>query len=259
MQPNLSLRTQEYKTKLTKLHRREWSIWGTSLTIMLCLIVGLISLSFTAVRRDSNVLESIGGLTILIALFGCYSTYEKFLINRLRLEIAQNHANSALWREIALIDPLTGLANRRYVERRLREEILRSQRKGYPLTLVMFDLNDFKQINDRFGHAAGDMVLQSFAECLRKLARETDVAARLGGDEFVLLLTECDSAQAQAIVKRLRPGDVNLDGQTMPIRFAVGWRQYQSGEHAEDLMKCADEALYQDKRTGKSAERTPSS
>ena len=155
----------------------------------------------------------------LIVLFGVYLTYEKLLINRLRLELAQNQSSSALWRDLALIDPLTGLFNRRYAEKRLKEEISRSQRKGYPLTLVMFDLNDFKRINDQFGHSAGDVVLKAFSDCLSKAVREADLAARLGGDEFVMLLTECDAVQAEAIVNRLNPPDVSLDGQRVRDSF----------------------------------------
>jgi diguanylate cyclase (GGDEF)-like protein len=248
----------DYESRLKKLQGREWSIWGTSLTIVLCLTAGLASLSFAAAVQDKNVRESVAGLTILVVLFGCYSTYEKVLINRLRLEMTQNHTNSALWRDIALIDPLTGLFNRRYAEQRLKEEISRSRRKGYPLTLVMFDLNNFKSINDQFGHAAGDTVLKAFAECLGKIVRETDVAARLGGDEFVMLLTECDAVRARAIVDRLKPDDVDLSGRAVPIRFAVGWKQYELGEQARDMMKHADEALYQDKQRHKSAARTQS-
>ncbi|MGH9717779.1 MAG: GGDEF domain-containing protein [Candidatus Acidiferrales bacterium] len=248
---------EEYKARLTNLQRREWSIWTTSLTIMLCLAAGLACLSFSAALRDKNVLDSIAGLTILIVLFGCYSTYEKFVINRLRLEIAQNQASSALWREVALVDPLTGLSNRRYAEKRLKEEILRSHRQHYPLCLVVFDLNEFKQINDRFGHAAGDMVLKAFAESLRHLARETDVAARLGGDEFALLLTECDSVQAESIIERLKPDDVNIESHSVPIRFAFGCKQYRVGEQAGDMMSAADEALYEHKRKSKKTVLTP--
>lgn len=245
------------KSRLTKLQRREWSIWVTSLTIMLLLTAGLAFLSFGAALRDKDVLDSIVGLTVLILLFGSHSTYEKLVINRLRLEIAQNQAASAQWREVALVDPLTGLSNRRYAEKRLREEILRSQRQSYPLCLVVFDLNNFKQINDRFGHAAGDLVLKAFAESLRNVARETDVAARLGGDEFALLLTECDSAHGEAIIERLKPGDANIEGQSVPIRFAYGCKQYRVGDLPEDMMTGADEALYEHKRRAKRTTLTP--
>jgi diguanylate cyclase (GGDEF)-like protein len=247
---------EEHESRLVKLQRREWSLWGTALLVMLCLTAGLATISFTAAMRDTNVLESILGLTIIIVLFGCYSTYEKFLINRLRLEAAQNHLSSATWREVALIDPLTGLPNRRYAERRLKEEILRSQRKGYPLTLVAFDLNDFKKINDEFGHEVGDSALKAFAACLRKLARETDVTARLAGDEFVMLLTECDAGEAATTIKRLEVETLTVGNRVVPIRFSAGWTQYQPGDQPQDMMRRADDLLYQDKVRRKSAPRT---
>lgn len=253
---DLPLKVQQYQAKLARLQRREWWTWGASLTIMLCLTFGVASLALPALT-DKKVLESVVGLVLLIVLFGVYLTYEKFLINRLRLELAQNQSSSALWRDLALVDPLTGLFNRRYAEKRLKEEISRSQRKGYPLTLVLFDLNDFKQINDHFGHSAGDEVLKAFSGSLSKAVREADLAARLGGDEFVMLLTECDAAQAETIVNRISPGEIALNGQRVPIRFAVGWKQYQKGEQAPDMMNAADKALYQDKQRTKAETLSP--
>ena len=253
---DLPLKVQEYQAKLAKLQRREWWTWGASLTIMLCLTGGVASLAAPALT-DRKVLESVVGLVLLIVFFGAYLTYEKFLINRLRLELAQNQSNSALWRDLALVDPLTGLFNRRYAEKRLKEEISRSQRKGYPLTLVLFDLNDFKQINDRFGHSAGDDVLKAFSGALSKAVREADLAARLGGDEFFMLLTECDAAQAETIVNRINPGDITIGGRRVPIHFAVGWKQYQKGDQPPDMMNAADKALYQDKQRSKSETFSP--
>jgi diguanylate cyclase (GGDEF)-like protein len=253
---DVPLRVREYQTKLTRLQRREWWTWGASLTIMFCLTGGVASLALPALN-DKNVFQSVVGLMCLIVLFGVYLTYEKFLINRLRLELAENQSNSAVWRDLALVDPLTGLFNRRYAEKRLREEISRSQRKGYPLTLVLFDLNDFKQINDQFGHPAGDEVLRAFSGALNRAVREADLAARLGGDEFVMLLTECDAAQAEAIVGRISPGEINVNGQQVPIRFAAGWKQYQRGDQAQDMLNAADKALYQDKQRSKSETLAP--
>lgn len=248
---DLPLRVQEYQAKLAKLQRREWWTWGASLTIMFCLTGGVASLALPAISQDKKALESVVGLMLLIVFFGAYLTYEKFLINRLRLELAQNQSSSALWRDLALVDPLTGLFNRRYAEKRLREEISRSQRKGYPLTLVLFDLNDFKQINDQFGHSAGDDVLKAFSDSLSKAVREADLAARLGGDEFFMLLTECDAAQAETIVSRIGPSEITVNGEPVAIRFAVGWKQYQRGDQAQDMLNAADKALYQDKQRSK--------
>jgi len=149
------------------------------------------------------------------------------------------------------VDPLTGLYNRRFAERTLKAEIARAQRKGYPLTLVLFDLNSFKQINDRFGHAAGDLVLKEFADRLTKAVREADVAARLGGDEFMLLLTECDSSRVATVLQRLKSIEVDIAGQRIPIQFAVGWQEYRHDQSMQELMREADQALYLHKQAGK--------
>ena len=144
-----------------------------------------------------------------------------------------------------------GLYNRRFAERTLKAEMARAQRKGYALTLVLFDLNSFKQINDRFGHASGDLVLKEFADRLTKAVREADVAARLGGDEFMLILTECDSSRVQSVLQRLNTIEIDLAGQRIPIEFSVGWQEYQKDQSLQDLMREADKALYSHKQAGK--------
>ena len=246
-------RAGDYSERLRALQRREWWAWGFSLAVILALTGAVSSLALPAIfdeRKEiaSSVSQSILGLLFLIALFGAYLTYEKVLINRLRLELAQGQFHSAFWRNLALLDPLTGLYNRRYAERRLKAEIARSERKGYPLVLVLFDLNNFKRINDRFGHSAGDLVLQEFADRLSKAVREADLAARLGGDEFMLLLTECDSSQLPSVLNRLQAIEVNLNGQWIPVEFSVGWKEYETGQQGEQLMAEADKILYEDKQ-----------
>jgi diguanylate cyclase (GGDEF)-like protein len=252
-----SLAPTAYYERVRKLQGREWWSWGTSLFVMLLLTAGVASLSLPAILEHKNspigagVIQAVAGLVFLILLFGCYLTYEKVLINRLRLELAERQFHSHAWRNLALVDPLTGLYNRRFAERRLRAEVARSERRGYALTLVMFDLNDFKEINDRYGHAAGDLVLREFGDRLSKAVREADLAARLGGDEFMLLLTECDSSQLPSVLQRLGSIEVNLDGQRIPVRFSVGSKQFELGQLPKELMEEADKALYQDKQASK--------
>jgi two-component system, cell cycle response regulator len=217
---------------------------------MLSLTVAVASFSFPAILEDrrhsihSGVLQAVAGLVCLILVFGCYLTYEKFLINRLRLELAERQSNSTQWQNLALVDPLTSLYNRRFAERHLKSEIARAQRKGYALTLVLLDLNNFKQINDRFGHPAGDLVLKVFADRLSEAIREVDLAARLGGDEFMLLLPECDSTHLQAVLRRLESIEVELRGQPVPVGFSVGWSEYGPSQEPQDMFREADQALY---------------
>ena len=225
--------------------------------ILLALTAAVVSLSFPQILQDRNtvlgagVFQTVLGLVCLILLFIGYLTYERVLINRLRFELAEGQFHSSMWRNLALTDPLTGLYNRRFAERHLRMEVARARRRGYALTLVLFDLNDFKKINDRFGHPAGDAVLKGFAERLGKGVREGDLAVRLGGDEFLLLLAECDSLYLPAILGRMEGVEVQFEEHRIPISFSVGWTDYQAGDLAEDLLHRADKALYEDKQSRK--------
>jgi diguanylate cyclase (GGDEF)-like protein len=242
-----------YSARLLELQRREWWTWGVSVIVMLLLTTGVASLAFPTIMEGekspwaSNVFQSVAGLVFLIVVFGAYLTYEKFLINRLRIEIAERQVHSAHWRNLALVDPLTGLYNRRFMERTLKAEIGRALRKHYELTVAVFDLNKFKAINDRLGHPAGDLVLKAFAEHLSTVIREADTAARLGGDEFMLVLPECNASQVPAMLRRLEPISVDLNGEKVPIKFAVGWAEYRRGQEPQELIAEADRALYEDK------------
>ena len=149
---------------------------------------------------------------------------------------------------MAMFDPLTGLYNRRFAQPRIDTEIVRCQRKGTLLTLLLIDLDGFKQINDAHGHAVGDMVLRAFADQLAKVSRGSDLAARLGGDEFMLLLPECGSEQLQLVLERLVPLSIEIEGKKILVEFTAGWKEYRAGQSASELFEAADRALYQNKR-----------
>jgi diguanylate cyclase len=156
--------------------------------------------------------------------------------------------------KLAALDPLTGLYNRRSGEQRLAQEMSRSTRNGHPLTVLALDLDDLKQVNDNFGHPAGDDLIKSFAERLSRAIRGSDLAVRLGGDEFLVLLPECKPEAVRHVLSRLSGLKVECRGQLVEISFSAGWTNFTPGESAEELMRRADDALYADKR----ARREPS-
>ena len=252
----LSPRFEEYLEHLRALQRREWWTWGVTMFVLLLLTAAVASLSLPEMATQpghvfkSPVFQSISGLTMLIFLLGGYLTYEKMLINRLRVDLAEGQSHSAVWRDLALVDSLTGLFNRRFAERQLKAEVARAQRKNYQLTVVLFDLNDFKTINDRHGHAAGDTALKVFAERLTSASRQGDIAVRLGGDEFMLLLPECDATQVHLLLERMENIEVDLSGERVAIRYSVGWADCQKGQRPQDLLDEADKALYLHKQSG---------
>lgn len=153
-----------------------------------------------------------------------------------------------------MFDPLTGLYNRRFAEQRLQAEIDRSMRRGHPFSVVLLDLNDFKQINDTHGHSLGDLVLKEFAQRLTGAIRGSDLAVRWGGDEFMLLLVDCNLSQIQHVLLRLAPFAVTVDCKTLNVSVAAGWKEYVRGEDAGDLVEAADRQLYLNKLAMKNAE-----
>jgi diguanylate cyclase (GGDEF)-like protein len=248
---------RELAANLRSLEKRDWWIWANSIFIMLLLTGALITFALPSLRQGATALfqikfsEAILGLVSFVILFNFYSIYQQVLIKRLRRELAEKQSHALILRELAMIDSLTGLYNRRFAEQRLASEVARSARKGHPLTVVLFDLNGFKYINDTYGHAAGDSALQAFATALSRAVRSGDLAVRMGGDEFLLILPECNLTQLRLVLERIGPLEIFCHGQKIPVRYAAGWRQYEAGDQPETMLAAADKALYSNKRAAK--------
>ncbi|MFN7946927.1 MAG: diguanylate cyclase [Blastocatellia bacterium] len=158
---------------------------------------------------------------------------------------------------MSITDPLTGLVNRRYLDERFAEELRRSQRYYYPLSLLMIDIDWFKSYNDKFGHQAGDEVLQAVAQSLRDSLRQFDVAARYGGEEFCVVLPETDVTAAAVLAERLRSqietdfGSANPNVRR-PITISIGVASLSHALHTTgQITRAADLALYAAKNQGK--------
>jgi diguanylate cyclase (GGDEF)-like protein len=151
----------------------------------------------------------------------------------------------------ARIDALTGLANRRALEEILAAEISRAHRFAHQLAVVLLDLDRFKEINDSFGHAAGDVMLRAVSRLLTSLARQGDTVARWGGEEFVVVLPETDLAGAQRFAERLRRTIEAHAVGDMKTSASCGVATMLPEDNVEELLGAADQALYQAKSNGR--------
>jgi diguanylate cyclase (GGDEF)-like protein len=155
-------------------------------------------------------------------------------------------------RQLADLDALTGLHNRRYFHETLAREVARAHRYSRTLALVVFDLDDFKAINDRIGHLAGDAVLAEAAERVRDVVRSADVACRVGGDEFAVILPESSLADADQLYKRLEHAvSARPVGQAGRLHLSAGVTELRADDDAVSFFERADEALYRAKGMGK--------
>ena len=154
--------------------------------------------------------------------------------------------------QLSVTDALTGLLNRRYLERRLDEEIERSKRHHFPMSLMMLDVDDFKSYNDTFGHPAGDAALKIVAGVLQDVLRGADVAARYGGEEFAILLPQTTSLEAAAIAERLRQRIEHTEFPKRKVTISIGIASCSKDvDTPENLIGAADHALYEAKNHGR--------
>jgi diguanylate cyclase (GGDEF)-like protein len=155
-------------------------------------------------------------------------------------------------RRLADLDALTGLHNRRYFHETLQREVARAQRYDRSLALVVFDLDDFKAVNDRIGHLAGDGVLAEAADRVRDVVRHADVACRIGGDEFAVLLPESSLGDADQLYRRLEQAvSARPLGQAGRLHLSAGVTELRPDDDAISFFERADEALYRAKASGK--------
>jgi len=245
---------------LRRLEQRDLWAWMNAVVIILGLTGAVFSLSAslqwmgmkTVLGVDYRV--AVRALVILVLAFTAQTIYQQVKLRKLQHELEEQHVQAEVFRRLAMFDPLTGLYNRRFAEQRLKAEIARSERRGHALIVVLVDLNDFKEINDKYGHQAGDLVLKEFAKRLSNSTRGSDVAARWGGDEFMMLLVDCEVEQLSRVLVRLEGFEVQVNRKTLPVSVAAGWKAYEPGDRVEELIEAADRRLYYNKEIVKKRE-----
>src|SRR6267378_2255099 len=229
--PSVEAGAKELAEERRRIDKRDWWVRGYSIFVILLLTFAVISLALPALLTGAETFfnikltEAVFGLITLIVLFNIYTIYQEILIKRLRRQLLERADHSHILRNLAMIDPLTGLYNRRFAEQRLAAEVARSERRGHPLTVLTLDLNN--------------------------VIRGSDLAVRLGGDEFLVVLPECTLEQLKLVLHRLSSFELDWQGRKIPVSFSAGWKDYEMGERPEEMLARADEALYTNKRATK--------
>ncbi|HXQ49665.1 MAG TPA: GGDEF domain-containing protein [Stellaceae bacterium] len=178
-------------------------------------------------------------------------------VEQLRRQLADTNSRIGYLEKLVDEDPLMPVVNRRAFVRELSRMMAFSQRYGVPASIVYFDINDMKQVNDRFGHAAGDAVLFGVAKALLENVRTTDVVGRLGGDEMGVLLVQTDEALAEhkaaELAAKIQAMQIPWEGGPIGVGVAYGVRAFGTEDSAGAVIDAADRAMYQSKNRMKAA------
>lgn len=215
---------------------------------------------------SENTLDYAAGLSVFIALTAYYTrAISQRLIEGIRLQ----HANGSLAAQLrvalqkveidAATDALTGQGNRRALDEVLKQQLARHAASGRPFSILMLDIDFFKNINDEFGHMVGDDVLRAFAQALRAFLRSADFCARFGGEEFVVVLPDTSLATALEVGERIRTGIAQaplLNKPRVQVTVSIGVATMTVGQSLKDLLAAADAAVYLAKNEGRNQVRS---
>lgn len=227
-------------------NRSRWYLLGGMILLFFIGYAGFFVLKYgeqyTMPEKLVSVILFFGALFVLLACLLAYRTTQELK----RIYVLERET---------ITDPLLGIFNRRCLDRRMQEEVLRAQRYRFDLAVLMVDIDNFKQVNDTWGHQVGDLVLQHLTEILADALRQTDILARFGGEEFVVLLPHTPEPEANKLAERLRTAVEHTPLHRIPeLRVTVSIGSaclWPDGDTAYSLLERADKAMYWAKREGR--------
>jgi diguanylate cyclase (GGDEF)-like protein len=249
---------QKMLQSMEELSARDWQLWSICALMIVVVAIGLaafllpnmISANLLLHADHQYLPQLFYGLITLIILFNVYILDQKRRLDRTRMELLHELVESSKAKETALVDPLTSVFNRRYMEEVFPREINKAKRTGTDLSFLMLDINGFKEINSKFGHSGGDQYLRDVATLLKKTFRGSDTVLRLGGDEFMVILPETSNKQALRAAERLswetrwwnQAGHAQYE-----LSLSCGVATYRDGMDIKQVLDLADRDMYQTK------------
>ena len=249
-----AFRALQAESGLRQIARREWWLWFSAFFVAMLSAAAFLLSSFPFFFRHSEHFYEIRsdqarwGILSLLLLFNGWMLYRQWSFRRQRKQLSgQNAGADAQPGEISDssgIDPVTGLHTRVFIEQQLGKEIAHARRQNTALSLATVHLDEFAEINKRYGQSATDEALKELARRLKKACRGSDFAARLASDDFLLVLPECNLGEVKAVLNRLGALEMVCSGRKMNLVYTTGWVDYQPGDLPADLLKRAAQLLH---------------
>jgi diguanylate cyclase (GGDEF)-like protein len=245
--------------ELSRIEKRDWELWAIVVATGIALSTGLLVLMFPAafMTEDSPQLhftiavskELFLGLLTLLLLFNTYLVTKRLELRKTREQLITTTLQSELVRLQSFTDPLTEVYNRRSLNEIANGFISRARRSQKPLTFLLVDADHFKQINTRFGHLTGDMVIAEIATLLKTSVRGSDAVFRYGGDEFLVILSDTDKRGAGTVVDRISKSLTDWNAanhlKQFSLSLSIGCAEWTEGRTVDEVLDLADKNMYQ--------------
>jgi diguanylate cyclase (GGDEF)-like protein len=249
-----TFRAQRAESTLRQLARREWWLWLSAFFVAVFSAVAFVLSSFSSLFRHTEHFYEIRsdqarwGILCLLLLFNGWMLYRQWSFRRQRKQLSAPSAGvdalSGQLSDPSSTDPVTGLHTRAFIEQQLGKEIARARRQNTALSLATIHLDEFAEINKRYGLSAMDAALKELARRLKKACRGSDFAARLADEDFLLVLPECNLGEVKFVLNRIGALEMTCSGRKMNLVYTTGWVDYQPGDLPADLLKRAAQLLH---------------
>jgi diguanylate cyclase (GGDEF)-like protein len=242
--------------QLSQLEKRDGELWLIVSLAGLLVGAGLLAVLYPAAfLKQGNIHFELTvsrplvlGLVALLALLNTYLLTRRLEIRRLREELISRTIQQELTQQQSFTDPLTEIYNRHSLEDMAGRFISQARRSNKPLTFMLIDVDHFKQVNTRFGHLTGDVVLANTAALLKHSVRGSDAVFRYGGDEFLVILADTSNVDAKHVVERLRVGLAEWNSarhlENFELSFSVGVAEWKEGKMLDIILDSADHDMY---------------
>lgn len=201
-------------------------------------------------NHNNKIKMDIGGNVVYFLASASIISQKPYQVAIILSDITEQEMYKQELEQLTVTDPLTNLKNRRYYEDKIEEEIARACRYKEPLSIIMFDIDRFKQVNDNYGHDVGDKVLVVYSKLIRSMLRENDKLCRIGGEEFVIITPHTTAVDAYKLAEKIRK-KVEDHKEVLAITMSFGVTTYEYCEDKDSMFKRADNALYEAKASGR--------
>jgi len=250
------MRPPEVGAAAQALERRDMRLWSLNALLLLVVGTGFVAVllpnaiwKVQALHLDPHyVPQLLFGFMGLLVLYNIYALEQRRALRSTREELLRQFLRTEAAEKRSLIDPLTDVFNRRYFDEILSKEVSRADRTDSNLSFLFIDMDNFKSVNERFGHLVGDRLLNDVAQVLTATFRKSDAIVRYGGDEFVVLLPDTNETQAERAYERLllKVGSWNREHSVLGYQLSLscGLSTYKKGANVLELLEAADKSMY---------------